>query len=323
MLADRSSTPLTEFLSSGNDEFIENYFNTNVADSRNHEICKQCLCCCCILELDFFSREREVAVVLSSEDKLYILLIGVVGDGSGTMLKLKGCHRVEDIREVVVGIGLQVVRVYVGGSATYLFKTRSIEKSRQLLSTLKAIDSFAPNGGLCLRSLEQVQVELFEKQICGGSKVSIFQYSMVQFWCSYNEGESWFSRSLFVAGGRVFLCFEDLMQFSSLSVDAPLPSYFSLDLCCSIVDISELVVDVRESRCVTLAVECAMSQFCPSGSAVADNSDSSANEKKIAPGSMTWKLRWFSEESPFKFVALLKAIHGGMTVTPLLVRCIS
>ncbi|XP_050122470.1 uncharacterized protein LOC126600014 isoform X2 [Malus sylvestris] len=323
MLADRSSTPLTEFLSSGNDEFIENYFNTNVADSRNHEICKQCLCCCCILELDFFSREREVAVVLSSEDKLYILLIGVVGDGSGTMLKLKGCHRVEDIREVVVGIGLQVVRVYVGGSATYVFKTRSIEKSRQLLSTLKAIDSFALNGGLCLRSLEQVQVELFEKQICGGSKVSIFQYSMVQFWCSYNEGESWSSRSLFVAGGHVFLCFEDLMQFSSLSVDAPLPSYFSLDLCCSIVDISELVVDVRESRCVTLAVECAMSEFCPSGSAVADNSDSSANEKKIAPGSMTWKLRWFSEESPFKFVALLKAIHGGMTVTPLLVRCIS
>lgn len=37
-------------------------------------------------------------------------------------------------------------------------------------------------------SLEQVQVELFEKQICGGSKVSIFQYSTVQFWCSNNEG---------------------------------------------------------------------------------------------------------------------------------------
>ncbi|CAN6584811.1 unnamed protein product [Malus baccata var. baccata] len=320
MLTDRSSTPLTEFLSSGNDEFIENYFNTNVADSRNHEICKQCLCCCCILELDFFFQRKvnslnlEVAVVLSSEDKLYTLLIGVVGDGSGTMLKLKGCHRVEDIREVVVGIGLQVVRVYVGGSATYLFKTRSIEKSRQLLSTLKAIDSFAQMEDF------QVQVELFEKQICGGSKVSIFQYSMVQFWWSYNEGESWFSRSLFVAGGHVFLCFEDLMQFSSLSVDAPLPSYFSLDLCCSIADISELVVDdVRESRCLTLAVECAMSEFCPSGSAVADNSDSSANEKKMAPGSMTWKLRWFSEESPFKFVALLKAIHGGMTVTPLLV----
>ncbi|KAM1026596.1 hypothetical protein ACFX2I_039439 [Malus domestica] len=323
MLANRSSASITEILSSGSDEFIENYFNTNIADSRNHEICRHYLCCCCILERDFLSQEREVAVVLSSEDKLYILPIGIAGDGSGTILKLQGRHRVEDIREVVVGIGLQVVRVYVGGSASYLFKTRSIEKSRQLLSTLKVIDSFAPNGELCLRSLEQVQVELFEKQICGGSKVSIFQYSMVQFWCSYNEGESWFSRSLFVAGGHVFLCFEDLMQFSSLCVDASLPPYFSLDLCCSIADISELVVDVRESRCVTIAVACAMSEFCPPGSAEAGNSDSSVNDKKIAPGSMTWKLQWFSEESPFKFVALLKAIHEGMTASPLLVRFIS
>lgn len=36
-------------------------------------------------------------------------------------------------------------------------------------------------------SLEQVQVELFEKQIFGGLKVSIFQYSMVLFWHN-NEG---------------------------------------------------------------------------------------------------------------------------------------
>lgn len=55
-------------------------------------------------------------------------------------------------------------------------------------------------------------------------------------------GESWFSRSLFVAGEHVFVCFEDLMQFRSLSVAASLPQYFSLDLCCSIADISELVM---------------------------------------------------------------------------------
>lgn len=39
-------------------------------------------------------------------------------------------------------------------------------------------------------SLEQVQVELFEKQICGGLKVGIFQYSMVLFWCSEDKGMS-------------------------------------------------------------------------------------------------------------------------------------
>lgn len=66
-----------------------------------------------------------------------------------------------------------------------------------------------------------------------------------------------------------------------------------------------------------------MSEFCPSGSAKIDSLETSVNEKKIAPGSMTWKLQWFSDESPFKFVALLKAIHAGMSVSPLLVRCIS
>ncbi|MFW4371933.1 hypothetical protein ACMBCM_06475, partial [Spiroplasma sp. K1] len=32
-------------------------------------------------------------------------------------------------------------------------------------------------------SLEQLQVDLFEKQICGISKVSILQYSIVLFLC--------------------------------------------------------------------------------------------------------------------------------------------
>lgn len=41
-------------------------------------------------------------------------------------------------------------------------------------------------------SLEQVQVKLFEKQICGGSNVSIFQYSTVLFWHSDSEGKHFF-----------------------------------------------------------------------------------------------------------------------------------
>ncbi|KAF2317515.1 hypothetical protein GH714_023789 [Hevea brasiliensis] len=100
---------------------------------------------------------------------------------SGNILSLLGWHRVEDVKEVVVGLGLQVVRVYIERGATYLFLTRSIEKSRQLLYTLQVFGPCATNKCI-LRSLEQVQVELFEKQICGGSKMSIFQYAMVLFW---------------------------------------------------------------------------------------------------------------------------------------------
>lgn len=37
-------------------------------------------------------------------------------------------------------------------------------------------------------SLEQVQVDLFENQICGGSNVSIYQYAMVLVCCNNSKG---------------------------------------------------------------------------------------------------------------------------------------
>lgn len=308
--------------SPGRDDFIQNYFNRNVADSSIHETCRQYLHCDCVLEPESKYKERcgEVALLLSSENKFYVLLIEVTGDGSGSIISLLGCHKVEDVRDVSVGLGLQVVRVYIDRGSAYLFITRSIEKSRQLLSTLKVCDSHAANDSCSLRSLEQVQVELFEKQICGGSKVSIFQYSMVLFWHN-NEEDSWLSRSLFVIGEHLLVCVEDLVQFSSLSIDSPLPPYFSLDSCCSIVDISEMVIEARESQCVTIALKCTALEFC--SSAKVDKEVAAINDENTASVPVTWKIRWFSEESLFNFVALLKAIHAGTSMFPLLVKCIS
>ncbi|KAK9278470.1 hypothetical protein L1049_028036 [Liquidambar formosana] len=312
---------ISGFTSPGTDDFVQNYFNLNVADSRVNETCRQFLRCDCIFEQE--SRCREVAVLLSSENKFYVLHFDVKFDGSGTILRLLGCYRVEDVREVLVGVGLQVVRVYIEKNATYLFITRSIEKSRQLLCALQVLDSHATSLHCSLRSLEQVQVELFEKKICGGLKTNIFQYSMVLFWHNNNEEESWLSRSLFVIGGHLVVCIEDFMQFSSLSVDASSSSYFSLDSCCSIADVSEMVIEARGSRCVTLVLECAMSDFCPSAKADKVKEVEALDEKGTSSRSLTWKLKWFSEESLFKFAALLRAIHAGTAVAPLLVRCIS
>ncbi|KAJ6868390.1 hypothetical protein NC651_033456 [Populus alba x Populus x berolinensis] len=223
------------------DDFIENYFNEKVADSRINESCRNYMRCDCILEPESMYREREVVLLLSSEDKLYVLLIDVAFDGSGSILSLLGWHRVEDVREVLVGIGLQVVRVYIERGATYLFLTRSIEKSRQLLHILQVSGPCTTNNKCLLKSLEQVQVELFGQQICRGLKLSIFQYSMVLFRHRKNEEDSWLPRSLFVSGGHVLLCIEDLKRFRSSSVDASSPPYFLLDSCCSISDVSELV----------------------------------------------------------------------------------
>lgn len=168
---------------------------------------------------------------------------------------------------------------------------------------------------------KKVQVELFEKQIYGGLKVSIFQYSMVLFWHNNNEEVSWHSRSLFVIGDNLLLCIEDLVQFSSLSMDSSLPPYFSVDSYCSIVDISEMVIETRESWCVTVALKCTASVFC--SSAKADKKVAAINDEKTASSPVTWMIRWFSEDSLFQFVALVKAIHAGTSMFPLLVKCIS
>ncbi|CAK7349562.1 unnamed protein product [Dovyalis caffra] len=298
------------------DDFIEKYFNENIADSRINESCRNYMRCDCVLEPESLYREREVVLLLSSEDKLYVLLIDVAFDGSGSILSLLGWHRFGDVREVLVGIGLQVVRVYIERGATYMFLTWSIEKSRQLLHILQVSGPWATNNKCLLKSLEQVQVELLEQQICRGSKLSIFQYSMVQFRHRKDEEDSWLPRSLFVCGGHVLLCVEDLKQFSS-SVDASSPPYFLLDLCCSISDVSELIIEARESWFVTLALQHATKRFCLSSKS---QKDTKTTDKDIAAsGSLSWKLKWFSKESLFNFVALLKAIHAGVATSPLLV----
>ncbi|KAB5531764.1 hypothetical protein DKX38_018434 [Salix brachista] len=342
------------------DDFIEKYFNEDVADSRINESSRSYMRCDCVLEPESLCREREVVLLLSSEDKLYVLLIDEAFDGSGSILSLLGWHRVEDVGEVLVGIGLQVVRVYIERGATYLFLTRSNEKSRQLLHILQVSGVCSKNNKCSLKSLEQVQVKLFDQQICRGSKLSIFQYSMVHLWHRQDEGccdaqldkmrhdrmirfvmttekpkcryevhiaihwlfihddlwteDSWLPRSLFVSGGRVLLCVEDFKQFNSPSMGASSPPYFLLDSCCSISDVSELVIESKESLFVTLALQNATKSFHLSSKSQKDvKTTSNDNAASIC---LTWKLKWFSKESLLNFVALLKAIHGAGAATP-------
>lgn len=141
---------VSKFLSPVKEDFVEDYFNKNVADSRSNETCMQ-YAVCWIVEQDFMHSGREVAVLRSSENKLYVLLFGVTDDGTGTILNLLGCHKIEDIREVLIGLGLQVVRVSTEMGATYLFMTRSIEKSRQLLCTLQIFYLVSTNDKCSLR----------------------------------------------------------------------------------------------------------------------------------------------------------------------------
>uniref|UniRef100_A0A166BTS3 Serine/threonine-protein kinase 11-interacting protein n=1 Tax=Daucus carota subsp. sativus TaxID=79200 RepID=A0A166BTS3_DAUCS len=283
----------------GSDDFIVNHFNSNVADSLVQETCRQYVRCSSFIGTNGDCKECELVVLRSSEQKLYMLLISNEYDGSETTLSLIGCHKIEDVKEVLVGLGLHIVR--------------SLEKSRQLFCILDILDPYNTKDGLILRSLEQVQVDLISRNFLGGSNTSIFQFSMVLHWrCTFTE-DSWLSRSLFVLERHLLLCIEDFLQFGSLTEISPCSSYFSFDSCCSIVDVQELVIESSESLCLTLAVKKVMSKLC------LDKTTNEVGTIHSPAVPLTWKLRWFSEESLFKFLSLFKALHDSVTSAPLVV----
>ncbi|KAK9105941.1 hypothetical protein Scep_022785 [Stephania cephalantha] len=306
-----------------NEEFIKNCF-LNVADSSVSETCLHYMVCSSILlkELGYGENEVEIATLLSSEDKLYVLLLNAISDGSGSSVKIIGSHRLEEINEVVFGLNLHVLRMHVGKDTTYLFITRNMEKSQQL------IDLFGICGLSCgrcsIKSLEQAQVENFEKNVCGGSKMNIYFYSMVLFWCNNGEEEAWLSRSLFLIEGYILLCIEDIVQFRYLALDgASSVPYFGLDSCCSISNLSEMVIEPRESPCLTLTMDrVASKKFCDTTVDI-EKETMEIPPKKMDFGYYKWKLKWFSEDMLLKFVTLLKALHAETAKSPLPVRYVS
>ncbi|XP_027168977.1 uncharacterized protein LOC113768720 isoform X3 [Coffea eugenioides] len=301
-----------ESLSMESDDMIMTILNSNNANFGAPESCRQFVRCRCLLQEKSELVESEVAI-LSGVNKFYVLL-GGESDGSVTCLKLIGCHEIGDVREVYVGLGLQVVRVCCKDKS-YLFITMSVEKSRKLLALLDSFDSSVLQDNCPLTSLEQVQVNIFERHIYGSATMSIFQYSMVMFWSSNLEEGLWLSRSLFVLKWQLLVCIEDLKQFGTLPEGKSSSSYFILDASCSIINISEMVIDNKDRECMTLALQCALDKQ--------DAGHATLTKGKPSSGPFTWKFKWFSEESLFKFVALLRAIHAELTTSPLCVRWIS
>ncbi|XP_010549059.1 PREDICTED: uncharacterized protein LOC104820345 isoform X2 [Tarenaya hassleriana] len=283
------------------DDLVDDYFKMKLSDSSIQETCQLYLHCDCILERDSTYELREVMLLWSGPDKLYVLLVDISIDSPESSLRLLSSLKIEDIQNVSVGLGLQVVRLHFREDTKYIFITKSIEKTTTLLTIVQVFDSQGVD--ISIGSLEHVQVELFEKEICGGLNLNIFQYNVLHFQSS-TLGGVWLLRSIFVAGRHLFICIEDFTQLSSLSVNAASAPYFSLDSCCSISDVSEMVVmeSKRRSSCLELKIK------------------QRHTRQKSEADSVIWKLKWFNAEDALKFVALLKALHQDLTEEPLLIR---
>ncbi|ONK75315.1 uncharacterized protein A4U43_C03F15570 [Asparagus officinalis] len=260
----------------------------------------------------------EVALLRSCNDKLYLLQIDVLAEGQEVINRVLGFHRLEELREVVVGLGLQAVRVHMEGNATYVFLPRNTKKSKDLLCLLGVGDATTLSTGCCLQSWEQVQVSLLEKHICRSMKMGISFYSMLLFWHDNQDGESWALRSVFVVEGCLLVCIENLLCFSSLADDSR-PPYYTLDSRCQIENIVEIGIEVNNRRCLTLILN-----NVPSGSISSTEEIGIVTKpEEINAKVLRWKLKWFSEETLLKFVAVLKAIHLGLTTSELPVKHIS
>ncbi|WOL09353.1 hypothetical protein Cni_G18106 [Canna indica] len=299
------------------DDNVIELLQLKVANFGVSETLEQVVCCDCIFQLGTIFKESEVAILRSCENKLYVFVIDVTPDGQDVLTEVLGCHKLEDMREVVIGLGLQALRLYLEGNITYLFLTRSSEKSKNLLSLLQLCDSAALSDMCSLKSWEQVQVKMLEEYVCGILNMGIFLYSMLLFWHDNSEGELWFTRSIFVAEGYMLVCIENLVQFGTSISDSKLSCpYYSLDSCCAIQDIIEMVIEPRGSRCLTLTL-------VESGTKCFTNQIEKERQPVETSKVHTWKLKWYSEDTLLKFIALLKAIHSGLTASPLPVKCIS
>lgn len=233
-----------------------------------------------------------------------------------------GCHAFGDISEVIVGLGLQIFRICCK-ETSYLFITRSIESSRKLLYMLDAGDLSVERSNH-LKSVEHIQVDILQKEVFGGSKPSIYLYSMVLFWNNNLPEDQWLSRSIFVLKQHLLVCKEDLKQFEYLSDYTSPPSYFGIDTWCSTVNISEMVIDANETQCVTLTLKCSATAPTSSASKFCSLFEASSCLKSTAASALLkWKLKWISEEGLHKFVALLKALHSEVTTSPLPVSYIT
>ncbi|KFK36088.1 hypothetical protein AALP_AA4G075800 [Arabis alpina] len=287
----------TERTKEGTGDLVEEYFSAKLSDSSSQETCRTYMSCDFILQKGSTYKQGEVVLLLSSLDKLHVLLFGASTDDQGRTLSVLCSHGINELQDVSVGLGLQLVRLRFGEEAEYMFMTKCIEKTTELLNIIQVVDSHATVTKCSLGSLESVQVDLFEKEICGGLKMSIFQYTILQFQSSTLGDLSWLWRSLFVAGGRLFICNEDFTQLSSRTATSSSSApYFSLDSCCSISDIYETIVE-SQGRVVSLKIK---------------------ENKRV--DSVSWKLKWCNTENTLKFVSLLKALHPDSQQWPLAVR---
>uniref|UniRef100_A0ACD5TWC1 Uncharacterized protein n=1 Tax=Avena sativa TaxID=4498 RepID=A0ACD5TWC1_AVESA len=301
-------------------KLIEAFFNMEVANNEESEICEQGACCGYMFQDGSDLVQREVALLRSSQNKLYVLLVDMAQDEQESMPRVLGCYRLEDLEKVMIGLGLQALRVHMADDTAHLFLTRNSKEAQDVLWLLNLFSFPQLTSGVSLQSWEKIQVKLLEKCICASLKMGIFFYSMLMFCKNDTEEESLVIRSLVVTEVSIFVCIENLHQFGCFPDDSH-PPYFSLDECCSINSIKEVVVDQRDKKCLTLILD----KHVHEGISHSSTRNPQSKQADEIYAIHTWKLKWFAEETLLKFISVLKALYSAAAAaaSTLPVKCMS
>ncbi|KAL6867581.1 hypothetical protein ACP4OV_015605 [Aristida adscensionis] len=305
-------------------KIVEEFFNTEVVNNEESEACEEVACCAYLFHDESCLVQRDVALLRSTQNKLYVLLLDMDKEA---MPRLLGSHRLENLEKVSIGLGLQALRVHMVDNTTHLFLTRTSKEAQDVLSLLH-VDRLS--HGISLQSWENIQVKLLEKCICENAKMGIYLYSMLMFWKNDAEvfhlkplpevqsRDSLVMRSIIVLERSILVCSEDLDQFGCFDSDSN-SRYFSLDVCCAIDDIQELVVDQRNNKCLTMVLDNRL-QEGKLHRHFRNLHDKRSDEMDRV---CTWKLKWFSEETLLKFISVLKALYSAAVASSFPVKCIS
>lgn len=299
-------------LGSSFEDLVENIFRLKIANAEEAEVCCGHVKCGCIRLWEESPTERNIHLLLSNKDKLYMLteLSSREGNlsvrGSDLGLHVIASHRLQEVKKIMVGLGLQALRVDIGHAASYLFVTRDINVSREILDMLRRSENSGPAPDF--ESWEQRQLRMFEELVLGGAKTNILMYLMPLFSHGDSLENIWASRSVFLTSHHIFICIEDLVHFGAASEESvgPQHPYFVMEAAADIYDLSKVVAGFTDG-CVTLNFEKTISGC----STLLDYQNEQQKRK-----STVWKFKGVLEEAASKLVALLHANHMDFAFAP-------
>ncbi|MCO5586490.1 hypothetical protein L7F22_040430 [Adiantum nelumboides] len=246
---------------------------------------------------------RDVHFLLSNKDKLYMIANSIVKDGdlsapgSGSGVRVLASHSLQEVKKIMVGLGLQAIRVDIGHGASYLILARDIALSREILDMFRKVEINGPAPDF--ESWEQKQLKVFEELVLGGTQANVLMYFMPFFSGGNLTENMWSARSVFLTSHQLIICIEDLVRFGAASSELVTPNpYFVMETAADIYDLLEVAGFTDD--CMTLHFKKTVT-----GWSTPTNLDDDTQSQQ----STVWKFKGVLGEAASKLVSLLHASH--------------